>query len=284
MRPARLLLFWDYDTQWGTEADRRRGLRAHPADGRLEFACTDRLLELHDRFGIQACFAVVGAAALPGSRPYHDPDQIRRIHEAGHEVASHGFKHEWVPALAGEALRQILAESKATLEECIQAPVTAFVPPYNQPFDHAPGLSFSCAERRAVPRDRTDLGLLCRALGETGYRFCRVAYRPLHLRALDHLMRHRVDRPGRIERIEGIHCARLNAPCGFTRASLQVVEEAARVGGVAVIYGHPHSLHAGGAQDERWLVPFLERVRQLRDEGRLTAMLPAALSQIGTPG
>ena len=25
MRPGQLLMFWDYDTQWGTDADRRRG-------------------------------------------------------------------------------------------------------------------------------------------------------------------------------------------------------------------------------------------------------------------
>ncbi len=281
MRPASLLLFWDYDTQWGTDADRHRGLPATAVDGRLEFACTDRLLELLARYEVPACFAVVGAAALPGDHPYHDPRQVRRIHEAGHEVASHGFQHEWIPALDPVSLRAVLARSRSVLEDCIGAPVTSFVPPYNQPFDHAPRLSFSRAERRAVPGNRTDLGRLCRTLAETGHDFCRVAYRPLQLRAWDHVMGRHIDRPVMIERIGGVRCARLNAPCGFAPPALQLVEEAARKGGIVVAYGHPHSLHAGGAQDEQWLVPFLHRVRELRSAGQLVAVLPRELVREG---
>lgn len=279
MRAAQLLMFWDYDTQWGTDADRRRGLPELPASGRLEFECTDRLLELHTQYGIPACFAVVGAAALPGGRPYHDREQIRALHAAGHEIASHGLRHEWIPGLTAHELDEILGRSKAVLEDCIGAPVTTFVPPYNQPFDHAPGLSFSRSERRLVPRDRTDLGALCRALGSAGYGFCRVAYRPLGHRAVDRIARRRVDRPARVEWIEGIRCVRLNTAGGFTEETLALVERTARSGGIAVVYGHPHSLHAGNAQDERWLVPFLDRVSELRAEGRIEPILPRMLLQ-----
>lgn len=277
MRPAQLLMFWDYDTQWGTDADRRRGLPELPASGRLEFECTERLLELHARYQIPACFAVVGAAALPGGRPYHDHEQVRALHAAGHEVASHGFRHEWIPELTAHELDEMVRRSKAVLESCIGAPVTTFVPPYNQPFDHAPGLSFSRSERRLVPRDRTDLGALCRALAAAGYGFCRVAYRPLALRAADRIARRRVDRPGRLESIGGIRCVRLNTAGGFAEESLALVERTARSGGIAVVYGHPHSLHAGNTQDERWLVPFLDRVDELRAEGRIEAVLPRTL-------
>jgi peptidoglycan/xylan/chitin deacetylase (PgdA/CDA1 family) len=283
MHPARLLLFWDYDTQWGTDADRRRGLPATAVDGRQEFACTERLLELLDRYEIPACFGVVGAAALPGVRPYHDPDQIRRIHAAGHEIASHGFHHEWVPGLDAAQLRTMLARSKEALEACIGAPVTAFVPPYNQPFDHAPQLSISWSERRAVPRNRTDVGRLCQALAESGYDFCRVAYRPLRLRVLDRFAGHQVDRPVRIERIKGVRCVRLNAPCGFARPTIQRVDEACRRGGIIVAYGHPHSLHAGGAQDEQSLIPFLERVQELRSSGQLVPLVPRELAPEEAP-
>lgn len=279
MRAAQLLMFWDYDTQWGTDADRRRGLPELPASGRLEFECTDRLLELHTQYGIPACFAVVGAAALAGGRPYHDREQIRALHAAGHEIASHGLRHEWIPGLTAHELDEIVGRSKAVLEDCIGAPVTTFVPPYNQPFDHAPGLSFSRSERRLVPRDRTDLGALCRALGSAGYGFCRVAYRPLGLRAVDHIARRRVDRPARVEWIGGIRCIRLNTAGGFTAETLALVERTARTGGIAVVYGHPHSLHAGNAQDERWLVPFLDRVSELRAEGRIEPILPRMLLQ-----
>jgi peptidoglycan/xylan/chitin deacetylase (PgdA/CDA1 family) len=257
MTPGRLLIFWDYDTEWGSEADRARGLAPAPGRGMLEFEHTERLLELHGERDLSACFAVVGAAALPGERPWHDPDQIRRIHAAGHEIASHSHRHEWLPGLGLEALRGTLQESRAALEDCIGAPVTSFVPPYNQPFDHAAGLSFSRSERRAAGVDRIDLGTLCRALAETGYQFCRVAYRPIGLRVADRLAGRRIDGPVRVERIGGILCCRLNTPGGFGRESLAMLDRVARDGGIAVVYGHPHSLQAENRQHERLLVPFL---------------------------
>src|SRR5262245_40676508 len=97
-----VFFFWDYDTQWG--ADRSRGNGGPKSWGALEFENTDRILELHADFGVKACFAVVGAAALPGERPYHDPNQIRQIHAAGHEVGSHAFRHEWLPGLSSQQL------------------------------------------------------------------------------------------------------------------------------------------------------------------------------------
>ena len=156
---------------------------ARPRLGHLEFPGTDELLELHERFGVPACFAVVGAAALPGERPYHDPKQIRRIHAAGHEIASHAFKHEWLPGLDRRALLRTLRDSKDALEQCIGAPVVSFVPPFNQPFHYARGWSFSVSELREAGVHHTTLDRLCDALRETGYAFCRVAYAPLTERA-----------------------------------------------------------------------------------------------------
>ena len=278
-----LLIFWDYDTAWGADADRARGLPGPAVPAGAEFECTDRLLALHARHGVPACFAVVGAAALPGERPYHDPDQIRRIHEAGHEVASHGFKHEWLPALDRATLDETLRRSRAAIETCIGAPVTSFVPPYNQPFDHFPALSISRSERRLVRRSRTDVRVLCRALARNGFTFCRVAYRPLGLRIADRLMRRRVDGPVTVKRIGGVTCCRLNSAGGFAADAVALVERTAREGGIAVVYGHPHSLAAGNSQDERWLVPFLSRVEALQSAHGLHPILPRDLVRQGNP-
>src|SRR5437879_4437818 len=118
-RPARLLLFWDYDTQWG--ADRSRSPGRPKSWGHAEFDNTERLLELHAESSVPACFAIVGAAALPGERPYHDPVQVRRIHAAGHEIGSHSFQHEWLPGIGYRRLLTTLQLSKDTLEQCIGA-------------------------------------------------------------------------------------------------------------------------------------------------------------------
>ena len=248
--------------------------------GDLEFACTERLLELHSHNNIPACFAVVGAAGLPGARPYHDPGQIRRIHAAGHEVASHSFRHEWLPGLSRNAVVETLRRSKESLEQCIGAPVISFVPPYNQPFDYLGGWSFSLSERRFVKGERTDVRRLCEALRETGYRFCRVAYRPLHLRLIDRIWRRRVPYPSQLRSIGGITCLRLNLSAGFDAAAAALLNRCATSGGIAVVYGHPHSLGAGNAQDEVWLRPFLERVAQLRREGRIVPCVPRDLLEV----
>jgi hypothetical protein len=273
---AVLLFFWDYDTQWG--ADRSRTPGGKKDWGYLEFQNTERLLELHEKYRIPACFAAVGSAALPGEHPYHDPTQIRRIHEAGHEIASHSHRHEWLPGLTTRELLETLQSSRNALEQCIGAKVSTFVPPWNQPFDYAGGLSISLSERRVAGRNRIHLVRLCEALRETGYRFCRVAYRPIYQRIADHLLRRRFDQLGRTESISGIVCVRLNTPGGFARPTTQSVLRCVERGALVVVWGHPHSLTLGNSQDQKHLIPFLEMVSRLRDEGRLTVRLPRELN------
>lgn len=272
---AKIFFFWDYDTQWG--ADRSRTAGGTKNWGPLEFPNTDRLLELHARYSIPACFAVVGSAALSGTRPYHDPAQIRRIHASGHEIASHSHRHEWLPGLAESALRETLQSSKDALEQCIGERVISFVPPFNQPFDYAAGWSFSLAERREAGRDRTDLSRLCRALGETGYKFCRVAYQPLHQKLFERVTGRDFPRSAELERIENVSCLPLNTKGGFATGSVRQLVRCAKRAENVVVYGHPHSICSGNAQDEKWLVPFFERVRDLVDLGMIEPMLPRDL-------
>lgn len=270
---GKLVCFYDYDTQWA--ADRSRSPGGAKKWGHRDFENTERLLEAHARYDTPACFAVVGAAALPGSRPYHDPHQIRRIHAAGHEVASHSFQHEWLPGLGPAALRETLRHSKQALEDCIGAPVTSFVPPFNQPFDYAGALAISLAERREARAERTSLPELCRALAEEGYRFCRVAYRPWPLRLAERVLRRRIERPSRLETIAGMQCLRLNAAVGFDASALRMVRLCAETGGVAIAHAHPHSVMTGGPQDLRYLEAFLQEVAELRKSGAIEVALPA---------
>jgi peptidoglycan/xylan/chitin deacetylase (PgdA/CDA1 family) len=246
----------------------------------MDFENTERLLELHARYGVPACFAVVGSAALSGARPYHDPQQIRRIHAAGHEIASHALVHEWLPALGPEELRQSLERSRQILEDCIGAGVVSFVPPFNQPFDYPARLSISLAERREAGRIRTGLGDLCAGLRSTGYRFCRVVYRSLIHRAAEKFLHRRVDAPVEAEAINGITCLRLNTPVGFTPQTLAVVERSTETGGYAVVYAHPHSISMEGPQNAGWLEPFLKRVAALRDAHRLSILLPREVAEV----
>jgi len=278
MHRAKLLLFWDYDTQWG--ADRSRSTGGPKTWGALEFENTEKLLELHAEYDLPACFAVVGAAAKPGSRPYHDPDQIRRIHQAGHEICSHSYSHDWLPGLNRQTLTKTLRDSKAALEDCIGAAVVSFVPPYNQPFDFPERGSISLSERRTAGAQRIGLRALCETLHETGYRFCRVAYRPWQIRVAESVVRKRIDLPSRIERIAGVHCVRLNTPGGFKGGVLRMLDQSRN--GYVVVYGHPHSVTSGNSQDVKYLVPLFQKVKDLCRAGKLQVLRPKeVLSGLG---
>jgi Polysaccharide deacetylase len=276
-KSATVLFFWDYDTQWG--ADRSRVKGRSKDWGHLEFSHTERLLELHEQYDVPACFAIVGAAASPGEHPYHDSAQIRRIHAAGHEIGSHAYRHEWLPGLDREALLETLRCSRDALEQCIGSEVVTFVPPFNQPFDYPSGWSFSLAERREAKGERTDLLDLCQALGETGYRICRVAYCPLPSRFAKLIFRGRTPSVSHIEQIGRVACVRLKTSAGFDSVNLAMLDRCVEQGGIAVVYGHPHSLRAGNSQDESCLVPFLKKVRRLRHEGLVQVRLPRDLMQ-----
>jgi len=276
--PATVMLFWDYDTQWGADRSRSGG---GPKDwGPLEFENTERLLDLHAELGVPACFAVVGAAALPGEQPYHDPRQIQRINEAGHEVASHSFQHEWLPGLSPVELRETLRKSKDALEQCIGSRVCAFVPPFNQPFDFPQRLSFSLSERRDVRRNRVDIKKLCKALSETGYEFCRLTYRPLYEYVTDRVFGPRDVGVTRPFRFGGITCVRMNTQGGFGPAVRALLERSCDHGGVWVLYGHPHSLsNSSSTQREEELIKVLRLMAALKTEGRIRYGLPRDFSK-----
>jgi hypothetical protein len=95
-------------------------------------------------------------------------------------------------------------------------------------------------------------------------------------------------RPAQPEKIAGVLCLR-NHRGGFDEKTRELLREfasrkctdmAAPDGapcGFCVVYGHPHSLHAGNTQDESCLLPFLDLVSDLRRAGRLEVCLPRDL-------
>lgn len=85
--------------------------------------CVDRLLALLDRHGATASFFVLGWIAE------RHPDLVRRLAAAGHEVASHGFDHRRVTALAPDDFRESVKRSKAALEKLIADEVIGYRAP-----------------------------------------------------------------------------------------------------------------------------------------------------------
>ena len=84
---------------------------------------TRRLLELFASQGVQATFFVLGLAAEKA------PELVREIHQAGHEIQSHGYGHRRLHTLTAVQLRQDLTRSKELLEDITGQPVTGYRAP-----------------------------------------------------------------------------------------------------------------------------------------------------------
>lgn len=74
-------------------------------------ANTDRLLQLFADANIHITFFILGWVAE------RYPELVRRIHQQGHEVASHGFSHQLVYRQTPEVFREETARSKTLLED-----------------------------------------------------------------------------------------------------------------------------------------------------------------------
>jgi polysaccharide deacetylase family protein (PEP-CTERM system associated) len=84
---------------------------------------TRRLLELFDHADVRATFFVLGWVAE------RHPSLVRRIAEAGHELASHGFSHRLVYEQSPEEFREDLRRSRAALSAAASAPVYGYRAP-----------------------------------------------------------------------------------------------------------------------------------------------------------
>lgn len=73
-------------------------------------ANTDRLLQLFDDAGIHITFFILGWVAD------RYPALVKRIHQQGHEIASHGFSHQLIYRQTPDVFREETARSKDILE------------------------------------------------------------------------------------------------------------------------------------------------------------------------
>ncbi|MEX2284992.1 MAG: XrtA system polysaccharide deacetylase [Gemmatimonadota bacterium] len=83
----------------------------------------DLLLELLAERGATGTFFTLGCVAE------RNPDVVRRIAAAGHEVASHGWTHRRVTSLSPKELRTELARSRDVLSDLSGKPVLGFRAP-----------------------------------------------------------------------------------------------------------------------------------------------------------
>lgn len=84
---------------------------------------TDKVLALFEGGGVKATFFTLGWVAE------RYPALMRRIAEAGHEIASHGWDHQRVFTMGPEQFRADLARARATIEDASGMKVSGYRAP-----------------------------------------------------------------------------------------------------------------------------------------------------------
>lgn len=84
---------------------------------------TNKLLDLYAKHNMKATFFILGWVAE------HCPELIKRIHENGHEIASHGYGHQRVCGLDAKSFKADIEKAKSLLEDLTGAAVLGYRAP-----------------------------------------------------------------------------------------------------------------------------------------------------------
>jgi polysaccharide deacetylase family protein (PEP-CTERM system associated) len=84
---------------------------------------TVRLLDILDSYRVKGTFFVLGWLAE------RNPDLVKKIFDAGHEIASHGYEHTMVTKMTPEGFRKDIRKSKQILENIMKSSVQGYRAP-----------------------------------------------------------------------------------------------------------------------------------------------------------
>jgi len=227
---------------------------------------TARVLDLFAEAGVSATFFVLGWNAE------REPGIVRRVAEAGHEIASHGYAHRLVYDQTPDAFRQDVRRSKALLEDLAGQEVAGYRAP-----------TFSITERSLWAID---------ILAEEGYRYDSSIFPIRHDRygipSAPRFLHHvagpeggrLVEFPPTTVRVLGGNLPVAGGgylrlfPAHLIRAGLR---QANRKGEPAIVYFHPWELDA---DQPRMPVRGLSRFRHYVNLGRTAAKLRLLLRSL----
>ncbi len=257
----KLAISFDYDSPEGF----RRSFGMQKMQPDADQRGTDLLLGVLGKHGVRATFGVVGRAALEGAAPEHCPAQVRAIHAAGHEVASHSMRHLFLPPLGRDELFEEAAASRKALEDCIGAAVRGFIPPFNRPMHFPQRRAFSFSEMLGLHgrgRGRQSVGSMLRTLGEAGYSWSRVSFEDKLARLWGEAKPKQPFVYGAVTAIP-LHCT------GFAEAARALVWQYLDTETVINLYGHPSQALEEREQSAGALDDFLKIFGDARRRGRL---------------
>lgn len=241
---------WVPRARWGTY------------ESRVE-ASTDRLLGLLARHGAHGTFFTLGWVAE------RHPALVRRIADAGHEVASHGWWHRKVTGLAPTAFREDLRASKAALEDASGQRVLGFRAPS---FSIRPGMEWAF-DALLEEGYEYDSSLFPIRRPDYGWPGCATVPHRIHRPAgslLELPLATTVVAGVRLPAAGGGYLRQL--PLGLTARAFR---ESSGRGEAGMFYVHPWEVDPGQPRLE---LPWLTRVRHYRGLDRTEALLDRLLS------
>jgi len=239
--------------------------------GNADYEGTGILLKVLHKHGVRSTFGIVGQAALPGEPPEQCQEQIRAIHQAGHEIASHSMTHRFIPPMRNGELLEELASSKRTLETCIGARVRGFIPPFNRPCHFPEGGSFSISELLGLDRrgpGRQSVGSMLRNLNIAGFEWSRVSFQSKLTqigRRLGVMAEHPPMQPFVYNNVIAIPLHQT----GFGSGSRNLIRRSLKTDCTVTLYGHPNQALSANGQNAKELDGLLTEFRVERDTGAL---------------
>lgn len=270
---AKLMIVWDYDTALG-QINSTMPYNFSYKQIYEEIENVDYILEEAARLNMKMTFACVGFVAEEGVFPFNNPEQIRKIHSLGHEIASHSWKHEWFPYINEKQIEKSLERSKFALEKClgVKASVKGFVPPHSRPMSWYAKFSLSPGDRGMYPFHKgSDMGSLLRFLKKQEYTWCRVlkSYRPVW----DKLLGKRVEEINFNiwETHNDIVCVPQHYT-GFDEFAQQYLLKAIELNKAVVIVGHPAGISRQKSESKEHFDKFMKLAAIAVGEDKLEVM------------
>jgi polysaccharide deacetylase family protein (PEP-CTERM system associated) len=221
----------------------------------------ERVLELLDRERAHATFFTLGWIA------HRYPELVRRVADAGHEVASHGYAHRRATDQAPHEFYEDIVRAKRLLEDTLGRPVHGYRAP-----------SFSISQRNLWTFD---------AIARAGYRYSSSVYPVRHdhygmpdaPRFMHRLPNGLIEVPLTTARVFGVNLPAAGggyfrlAPYALSRWAIERVNRVEQR--PAIFYLHPWELDPGQPRVDG--VPLKSRLRHYlnlgRTEGRLAQLL-----------
>ena len=177
----KIIVIWDFDGPIGqinsTNPYNFQSIRFEEELSNVEY-----LLDYLRNVGILNTFAVTGLSAEKGPWPFMFPELIQKLSDAGHEIASHTWRHEWIPLFTSDQIDKSLKRSRSALQSAINnsQPVWGFVPPFNRPMTWLADGNYSVGDRGWFPFFKTaDNGHLFKLLKKNGYKWVRISNKSL---------------------------------------------------------------------------------------------------------